>query len=384
MIEFTSRQQKTIAAAITSIAAAIIMALALFAGWVALKFFSLASAALVPVILGAFLAMLFKPYYDWLRWVFRNPSLAFIMMILSIFVPAGVVIWYGGAFFVSQIGHLMSVAPSVVPRLSAWINETFPNVQEFFAQCGAPANMMAFFTAPDLFVQDSLQGITSAYGAEAVKAGLNVFSYLSGAASFLITLLFFACFVTAGDRKGAKEPLSGANLVGHMPFLKDTTKTFVSEQIDSFCTTIVTFFRTQFLICFLEGLCYGFGFFFAGLPSGFVLGFILGLLNLAPFFGSVLVMPIALPIAYFGDTGSLTRLLTILGVWLTMQLLDGYLITPKIQGDKMKLGYAGVIFSFFFWSLVFHSILGLLLAIPLSAFCVTFWRALKEHIKGVF
>ena len=86
----------------------------------------------------------------------------------------------------------------------------------------------------------------------------------------------------------------------------------------------------------------------------------------------------------FGDGGSLLRLVGVLAVWLTGQVLDGYLITPKIQGEKTGLGYAGVIFSFFFWGVVFHSMLGLLLAIPLSAFCVVLWRALKErYIKGV-
>ena len=85
-----------------------------------------------------------------------------------------------------------------------------------------------------------------------------------------------------------------------------------------------------------------------------------------------------------GDDGSLLRLFGVLAVWLTGQFLDGYLITPKIQGEKTGLGYAGVIFSFFFWGVVFHSLLGLLLAIPLSAFCVVLWRALKEkYIKGV-
>ena len=74
----------------------------------------------------------------------------------------------------------------------------------------------------------------------------------------------------------------------------------------------------------------------------------------------------------------------VLGVWLVGQILDGYLITPKIQGDKTGLGYAGVIFSFFFWGIVFNSFLGLLLAIPLSAFCVVLWRAIKaKYIKPV-
>ena len=115
-----------------------------------------------------------------------------------------------------------------------------------------------------------------------------------------------------------------------------------------------------------------------------LLGFLLGVLNLVPFLGTVLCLPLVLPIAYFGDGGSLLRLIGALSVWLAGQFLDGYLITPKIQGEKTGLGYAGVIFSFFFWGVVFHSMLGLLLAIPLSACCVVLWRALKErYIKGV-
>ena len=58
--------------------------------------------------------------------------------------------------------------------------------------------------------------------------------------------------------------------------------------------------------------------------------------------------------------------------------------TLVLQGDKTGLGYAGVIFSFFFWGIVLGPVLGLLLAIPLSAFCVVLWRALKsKYIRPV-
>ena len=71
-------------------------------------------------------------------------------------------------------------------------------------------------------------------------------------------------------------------------------------------------------------------------------------------------------------------------VWAIGQMLDGYCITPKIQGNKTGLGYAGVIFSFFFWGTVLGPVLGLLLAIPLSAFCAVLWRALKsKYIRPV-
>ena len=78
------------------------------------------------------------------------------------------------------------------------------------------------------------------------------------------------------------------------------------------------------------------------------------------------------------------RLVLVLSVWAIGQLLDGYCITPKIQGNKTGLGYAGVIFSFFFWGTVLGPVLGLLLAIPLSAFCAVLWRALKsKYIRPV-
>jgi predicted PurR-regulated permease PerM len=137
------------------------------------------------------------------------------------------------------------------------------------------------------------------------------------------------------------------------------------------------------VICLIEGVYYGLGFALVGLPYGFLLGFLLGVLNLVPLFGTVVCLPIALPLAYFGG-GSVTRLVLVLSVWAIGQLLDGYCITPKIQGNKTGLGYAGVIFSFFFWGTVLGPVLGLLLAIPLSAFCAVLWRALKsKYIRPV-
>ena len=129
---------------------------------------------------------------------------------------------------------------------------------------------------------------------------------------------------------------------------------------------------------------YGLGFALVGLPYGFFIGFMLGVLNLVPLFGTVVCLPVAMPLAYFGTGGSTTRLVLVLVVWAIGQFLDGYLITPKIQGNKTGLGYAGVIFSFFFWGIVLGPVLGLFLAIPLSAFCVVLWRALKsKYIRPV-
>ena len=146
----------------------------------------------------------------------------------------------------------------------------------------------------------------------------------------------------------------------------------------AFVDIVVCFFRRQIPICLVEGLLYGVAFMALRLPCGFLLGFFLGVMNLVPIPGWIVVLPIAAPLAYWGDGGSIERVISVFAVCWGGWALDLW-ITPKIQGEKTGLGYAGVIFSFLFWGVVFRSMIGVFLAIPLSAFCVVFWRAVKTR-----
>lgn len=379
MIHFTPTQKRTIAAGVTVLSFAVVLAFALFVGWGVLKCLSFVAPALVPVIMGVFLALFFKPYYEVFHRLVHNPTLALLLMLASVLAPLGVITWFCGAFVVDQLAHLVHAAPTVAARLSAWLNVHYPNAQALLAQLGVkPDDLpLMFLTDPAKFSQALVATVSGEYGADAMRAGVGVIKSLSGIGSALLALIFFVFFLT-------RPAMTGVDYVRELPFLREGTRGFVAKQIDAFLEILVDFFQRQVVICLIEGVLYGLGFMLVGLPYGFVIGFLLGALNLVPFFGTVTCLPLALPIAYFGDGGSGLRLVLVLAVWLTGQVLDGYLITPKIQGEKTGLGYAGVIFSFIFWGVVFHSLLGLLLAIPLSAFCVVLWRALKEtYIREV-
>ena len=379
MIDFTPSQKKTIAAGVTVFAFAVVLSFVILVGWGILKCLSFVSSALVPVVLGIFLAMFFKPYYECFHKRVHNPSLALMLMLASVLIPLGVLCWFGGAFVVDQATHLVRAAPTISARFSEWVNVHYPNAQTLLAQFGAKPDdlLLMLLTDPAKFSHEIVSTLGSEYGADAMKAGFGVIKSLSGVGTFLLALLFFVFFLM-------RPAMTGVDYVRELPFLKEETRMFVAKQIDAFLDILVNFFQRQVVICLIEGVLYGFGFMFVGLPYGFVIGFLLGALNLVPLLGTVTCLPIALPIAYFGDGGSVLRLALVIAVWLSGQVLDGYLITPKIQGEKTGLGYAGVIFSFIFWGVVFNSMLGLLLAIPLSAFCVVLWRALKEtYIKEV-
>jgi hypothetical protein len=53
-------------------------------------------------------------------------------------------------------------------------------------------------------------------------------------------------------------------------------------------------------------------------------------------------------------------------------------LTPKIMGDRTGLHPMVIIVAIFFWGTALGGILGMILAIPLTAFLVVFWRLAKE------
>ena len=363
MIEFTEGQRKTVATGLTVLSLALVVAFVTFTAWLVLKLLSFAAPAIVPVVLGFFLALFFKPYYGWWKKTVRNPTLALVALLVTVFVPAGLLLWYAGAVLVDQIANLIAQGPELVRQVTEWSQATFPKFHSLLEQVGLSSGSMG-----DVYTK---------YAPAAFKAGTGALKCLTGVLTALVTLIFFVFFLTSKDRRGSE-------IVAQLTFLKESTRGFVAEQVDTFVEILVSFFQRQVVICLVEGVMYGTGFWLVGLPYGFLLGFTLGILNLIPLFGSVVCLPIALPLAYFVRDGSLTRLVLVLVVWGIGQVLDGYFITPKIQGNKTGLGYAGVIFSFFFWATLLGPMLGMLLAIPLSAFCVVLWRALKsKYIRPV-
>ena len=356
MIEFTENQRKTVARGLFVVALAAVVAFVGLVAWLLVKFLAIAAPAIIPLVLGLFLSMFFKPYYMLWRRIARNPTLALVAMLASVLVPVGILLWHAGSVITDQAVNLMKQAPQLISQATEWFRTTFPRGKALLEQLGVP--------------YENIGELYTTYGPTAIKAGTGALKFLSGIVTAILTLIFFVFFLTTRTRKGGE-------IADQFLFLKEETRHFVAEQIDAFFDILVSFFQRQTVICLIEGGMYGLGFAIVGLPYGFLIGFTLGVLNLVPFLGSLACLPIALPLAYFGNEGSFLKFILVLCVWCAGQVLDGYFITPKIQGNRTGLGYAGVIFSFIFWSTLLGPLLGMLLAIPLSAFCVVLWRALK-------
>ena len=69
-------------------------------------------------------------------------------------------------------------------------------------------------------------------------------------------------------------------------------------------------------------------------------------------------------------------------VFTLVQLIEGYVLTPRIMGDRTGLHPLAIIVAVFFWGSALEGILGMILAIPLTAFLVVFWRLAREKYIG--
>jgi len=187
----------------------------------------------------------------------------------------------------------------------------------------------------------------------------------------------------ATSEKFSNPPTSStANLEEYLPFLKPETRKDVVYLVDEFVEIIVAFFRGQLVIAFLQGVLYAIGFSIVGLNYGFVLGLVLGFLNIIPYLGSIIGLGTTIPLAYFQQDGGLATAVGVLVVFSVVQLIESYLLTPRIMGDKTGLHPMVIIFAIFFWGSALGGIMGMIMAIPLTAFLVVFWRLAKEkYIK---
>jgi predicted PurR-regulated permease PerM len=126
------------------------------------------------------------------------------------------------------------------------------------------------------------------------------------------------------------------------------------------------------------GILMATGFTIIGLKFGLFIGLALGLLNIVPYLGTILGLAITLPLAFFQPGGGWQLLGLVLLVKGIVQLIESWVLTPKIMGHHTGLHPVVIIVAVFFWGTAFSGVLGMLLAVPLTAFFVTAWRLAKR------
>ncbi len=285
---FSERQASTIAAAITTVAALVILLAIGTLGWLAAVFLRAFSGVFLPLAVGAVGALVCRPYYEWLHERVRLPvALAMLAVFLSVLIPLTAFVLFFGAILVSQLVGLTAHLPEWWESLRLWVLERIPEVSDLIERTGAAERIRG---AAESQWATILQGIQN-LGFQAITAGVGLARGVGTLFAWAVVPVYFAYFLTARGMNVDADRL--------LPFLKPETRHDVMYLGQEFVDISVAFFRGQMIIAFLQGLMYAAGFSLAGLRYGFVIGLLLGLLNVIPYLGSIIGLAIALPLALF-------------------------------------------------------------------------------------
>jgi predicted PurR-regulated permease PerM len=121
-------------------------------------------------------------------------------------------------------------------------------------------------------------------------------------------------------------------------------------------------FAGQLITMVLVGVASGLAYWWIGLPSPLALATIAAVTNFVPFLGPILG---AIPALAFASAMDLQTVLWTLGVVLTIQQLEGNVITPFIQKRAVSMPPVLVLFAIGVFGLLF-GLPGIFLAVPLA------------------
>ncbi len=363
MLSFSPSQNRIITGSLTLLCGVVMAVVGLFLLWLVLQGLSYFLHIVGPVIVAFFLSLLTRPWYARLKARFGGRDVpAVIAFSFSFLVPITLLSWFFGAFIVEQGNNLARALPQIVEQMRHLLVREFPDARELvhnllpnLAEVLAPDGSMSWAKLVDV-------------ASKGVHMGGAVFSAGSAALLWLLTFFYWIIFVM-------QAPLSGEGFAAYFPFLSASGRAAVARYFRSISEIIVSYFRGQIIDVMIQGLLYGTAFQVMGLPNGFIIGFVLGLLNLVPYLGVMSGLCVALPVAFFH--AGLGYTCAIFAVFCCIQTFDGYVMQPYIQGGRMKLSAWQIVFALLFWTQV-GGFLGLLLAIPLTAFVKASWGEWRE------
>lgn len=369
---FLSPSQKRIVAAGGTALAIVFLAATFYFLFVLLReFVTQFKDVLLPLAMAAILATLLRPIITICETKTRLNRIGGIILLFTLVLMTLVAV----AIFVvppalETAGEFLNVVPDMLTRLLESVKGFAPSIWQWLTE--------QLGESPETYLMSSLEG-----NSDLIKQALSHVQSSAGSMLAFLGSLFgkiaaysiipvYLFFILNGDRNIWKD------MDKQLSFLPDERKKDLVFLAKQFSQILVSFFRGQIIIGLLLGVVLAVGFGIVGLKFGIAVGFVLGLLNIIPYLGTMLGIITVLPIAYLQDGGGTKLILLCAAIFAVGQLLTDYVFTPRIMGDKTGMSPMLIIFSVFFWGVALGGLLGMILAIPLTAFFLVFWRLARE------
>jgi len=418
----TRFQSKTIWRALTGIAILVIGILIVGLIWLAGKTLGYLQPVLVPLAVAGIVAYLLDPIVTWLQ----HRGLSRLKAVITVFASFVILLTALGFLIAPPIAKQVSDAfhdkeeiarkattamtevkdaPWLKPLINYASEKVNPETGATHIETEAITTDVVVQTAngdayakPDY--QYRWQFLISKYAAQIAQTVTGWFS--EGSSKILGMLGLTIGFVMAPIYLYyfLKESSSiKAHWHEYVPLKASRFKNEVVDSLQEINGYLISFFRGQMLVAFIDGILVGIALWIFGLPYALVIGLAMAVLGVIPYIGNIICLIPACLIAFvhFGHIDNQNFLgsspwayvLAVVAIFLVVQQINSLLTAPKIVGDSVGLHPMTVIFSMLFWSLLLGGFIGALLAVPMTAaikvlFRRYIWeRKMQEEISPV-
>ncbi len=158
-----------------------------------------------------------------------------------------------------------------------------------------------------------------------------------------------------------------------------TTREKLQQLADDILVQVYAFFKGQITVSAIMAILYAIGLWAVGVPSGLAIGFLAGILNVVPYLGVITGLFLSMTSMLIADATWVNAFL-VLGVFGSVQFLEGTFLTPKIIGSNTGMHPLGVMLALLIGGQLL-GLFGLVIAIPAAAATIVLFRFLWKEVR---
>ena len=323
-----------------------ILASLLIAGWL----LWLLGPVLAPFFISVLIAYIVNPIVGWLEDMRMRRdlavslvfALAFVLIVIVLLIVIPVLVREVADFVGRLPGYLDTLQKNVLP----WIE----------AQLGIELDLQSFDV-------EGARKLIQEYFANIAGAAGNVLSIMTQSGGRFLVWVSSMILI----------PLVTFYLLRDWRLLMDTLRDVLPRNIEPTVVELTEncdealggFLRGQLMVMISLGLIYSIGLWIVGLNNAIAIGMIAGLVSFVPYLGAIIGVLLAGSTAVIQDF-SFFFLLSVGAVFVVGQLIESFVLTPKLVGDRIGLHPVLVIFAVMAGGQLF-GFAGVLLALPAAA-----------------
>ncbi|WP_211371838.1 AI-2E family transporter [Marilutibacter maris] len=317
---------------------------------------------LTPFVLGALLGWLGDPLVDRIERSgrSRNVAVALVFTLMALLLVLALLI------LVPMIERQIMTVIELLPKAQTWLLETaLPWVEQ---RTGIE---LVGWLDPQALIQlarshwQEAGGVAASLFGYVSRSGIAVVAWVANIVLLpILTFYFLRDWDKLVERVAALVPRNHIGTVGRLAH--------ESNEVLS------AFLRGQILVMLALGAIYAIGLSVVGLKVGLLIGIVAGLISFVPYLGTATGVVLGLVAAFIQPDGDFTLVLMVAGVFVLGQMLEGYVLTPRIVGDRIGLHPMAVIFAIMAGGQLF-GFLGMLIALPVAAVANVLLRYAQER-----